>query len=344
MAETGIFAEYYYNRIIRKMVVAFGSLFNNVQIVRHNKAGTIEIERLLVPLVWGQKEKWILRNLQDPNLTKNIQISLPRMAFELTGISYDSSRQQNTLQSSVVLTGNTNTFKRQYMGVPYNFGFSLTVFTRNIEDGAQIIEQITPLFNPQYTLNLLLDDVMGTYRDVPIILDNIKYRVEDEGDGETIRLIEWTLSFTAKGFMYSPASNTGIIKTATTTISTTRQLVPSEQIVVLNMSSTGNNEYFDNEIVYQGPSNLLSNTQAQVIDWDTLNNKLYVKDVVDRQGNPALFTVNTQIIGAQSRAVYNLSSYYVSNIPLANITVRVTPNTALANGIWNTTTTIVETP
>lgn len=68
---SGIFSEYFYYRTIRKLVVSFGNLFNNIQIARYNQAGTTEIERLLVPITYATKEKYILRLRQDPDLTRN---------------------------------------------------------------------------------------------------------------------------------------------------------------------------------------------------------------------------------------------------------------------------------
>ena len=89
--------KHFYNRTIRKVVVAFGTLFNDIQLVRYNKAGTVEYEKFKVPLSYGSKEKYITRITSDPNLTKSVNTVVPRISFELTGMTYDASRKMPSL-------------------------------------------------------------------------------------------------------------------------------------------------------------------------------------------------------------------------------------------------------
>ena len=138
------FGGHFYNKTTRKIVAAFGSLFNNITMVRYNKEGTIELERMMVPIAYGQKEKY----------ERSIQIQLPRLSFYLTGLSYDASRKQNQMHKNVSQSG----LFSQYMGTPYDFTFNLSLYVRNIEDGLQIVEQILPIFTPDYSLPMNLID------------------------------------------------------------------------------------------------------------------------------------------------------------------------------------------
>ena len=155
-------ANVFYNRVIRKLVVGFGNLFNNITLVRYNPDES-EAERFLVPIAYAQKELYVQRLQGDPNLDKKVQLTLPRMSFEMTGFKYDASRKQNTNIKNFAQNGSS--FSTQYNPVPYDFDFSLNIYVRNIEDGTQMIEHILPYFTPDYTIKLNLIPEMGIKRD-----------------------------------------------------------------------------------------------------------------------------------------------------------------------------------
>jgi hypothetical protein len=194
---------HFYNRTIRKIVVAFGTLFNNIQLVRYNKAGTTAYEKFKVPLSYGSKERYLTRITSDPNFTRSVNAVVPRIAFELTGMSYDSSRIQTTLTQNFAQSP-TGVFKTQYAPVPYDFNFSMSIFVRNTEDGTQIVEQIIPYFRPDYTVTVDFIPDMDQKYDLPIILTSVNTVTDYEGalvDGTT-RLITWDLEFTVKGYIW----------------------------------------------------------------------------------------------------------------------------------------------
>jgi hypothetical protein len=164
--------------MIRKLTVAFGDLFNNITLVRYNPDQT-EQERFVVPIDYATKELYVQRLTFDPNLDKKIQITLPRMSYEMNGLSYDSTRKQITNIKNFASNGSST--KSQYMPVPYNFDFSLFLYVRNIEDGNQIIEHILPFFAPDYTIKVNMIPEMGIVKEVPIILNNTNYEVTYEG-------------------------------------------------------------------------------------------------------------------------------------------------------------------
>jgi hypothetical protein len=211
---------HFYHRSIRKVVVTFGTLFNDIQLIRFTKDGT-EKERVKVPLIYGPKEKYINRIQSDPNLTKSISIYVPRISFQLKSMAYDATRKQiTTLMNYATNSGITNI---QYVPIPYNFEFGLSVFVRNTEDGAQILEQILPFFTPDFTPTVDFIPEMDHKYDIPIILNSVETTTDYEGaTAEGTRLIVWDLSFTAKGYIWPPTKNgsNNIIRKANTNIHT----------------------------------------------------------------------------------------------------------------------------
>lgn len=207
---------HFYNRTIRKIVVAMGTVLNDIDIVRYTKDGLTAKERFRVPLSYGAKEKYLTRLTSDPTLTKSINTIVPRISFELTGMSYDSSRKMvSTLQNSSVTNAG---IKTQYSPVPYDFSFSASVYVRNTEDGTQIIEQIVPFFTPDFTVTLNLIPALGLKYDLPIILNSVSNEVDYEGDFLSTRLIIWNLDFTVKGYLFPPVKDGNVIRSANTNI------------------------------------------------------------------------------------------------------------------------------
>ena len=143
---------HFYNRTIRKIVVAFGSMFNDILLTRYSNDGSTAHEITKVPLNYGPKEKYLVRINSDPTLTKSIATTVPRMSFNLDGMAYDTSRKQQTTLPNFGFS--SGTFKTQYVPIPYNFDFSLSIYVRNTEDGTQILEQILPFFTPDFTVTL----------------------------------------------------------------------------------------------------------------------------------------------------------------------------------------------
>jgi hypothetical protein len=197
---------HFYNRTIRKVVVSFGTIFNEIYVHRFNKNGT-EQQRFLVPLSYGAKEKYITRLLSNPDLTKSVSVIVPRISFNLDSLSYDISRKkQTTLQNFSYTTANG--LAAQYAPVPYNFDFSMSIYVRHTEDGTQILEQILPFFTPDFTVTVNFVDSMCQKYDMPIILNSVTNNTDYEGDMMTTRLITWDLQFTAKGYIW-PRVRTG---------------------------------------------------------------------------------------------------------------------------------------
>ena len=211
-----MFGEHFYHKKIRNTVIAFGTIFNNVNIKRLDSSGN-PLQNIKVPLSYSPKEKFLARLDAQQDLTgddSKVAITLPRMSFEITGYSYDATRKLNKNQKITKVTTNADTTKmnNQYMPVPYNVNFQLNVFTANSDDGLQIIEQILPYFQPDYTVTMIEDRTMDTKRDIPFVLNSVDYSDDYTGSLTSLRRIIYTLSFTAKVYLYGPISTNAIIK------------------------------------------------------------------------------------------------------------------------------------
>ena len=213
-----MFGEHFYHKQIRNTVIAFGTIFNNINIKRLDSSGN-PLQNLKVPLSYAPKEKFLTRLDEQTDLTgddSKVAITLPRLAFEITGYSYDPTRKLNKNQKLGVVTTNADTTKlnTQYSPVPYNVTFNLNVFTATSDDGLQIIEQILPYFQPDYTVTMIQDSTyMDTKRDIPFILENVSYDDSYTGSLTSLRRIIYTLEFTAKIYLYGPISQSAVIKT-----------------------------------------------------------------------------------------------------------------------------------
>ena len=212
-----MFGDHFYHKQIRNTFIAFGTFFNNVNIKRTDSSGN-PLQTLRVPLSYSPKEKFLARLDAQQDLTgddSKVAITLPRMSFEITGYNYDGTRKLNKNQKLGRVTTNADTTKlnTQYSPVPYNVNFSLNVFVANSDDGLQIIEQILPFFQPDYTVTMILDNTyMDTKRDIPFVLENVSYDDSYTGTLTSLRRIIYTLQFTAKIYLYGPISQSAVIK------------------------------------------------------------------------------------------------------------------------------------
>ena len=201
--------QYFYNESLRKTIIAFGSLFNGIYITRKNAAGT-DSQSMKVPLAYGPKQKFMVRLDADPNLDQKVAITLPRIGFEIAGLDYDPTRKLNRiLKRKKVSTTTDKVLKQmstQYSPVPYNLNFELFVMTKNSDDGIQIVEQILPFFQPEYTVTIKEVPEMDVVRDVPIVLTSIGYEDTYTGSFTERRAIIYTFNFVAKAYVYGPVT------------------------------------------------------------------------------------------------------------------------------------------
>jgi hypothetical protein len=213
----------FYHGIIRKTIVAFGSLFSNIKIERQLKDGTNAIAQTInVPIAYAPKEKWLVRLEQDPTLEQQVYTTLPRISFEVLGISYDGNRKLNRMNQVVCYTAGTaasgstpatpDSYKRMYAPVPYNIDIALYVLTKTQEDAMQIVEQILPYFTPEFTLSIKAVPDMNVITDIPIILNSVSSQDDYDGDFQTRRFVTYTLNFQLKVNLFGPVEGGAPIK------------------------------------------------------------------------------------------------------------------------------------
>lgn len=214
-----------YHGMIRKVIVSFGRLFSDIQITRETKDGS-DSQTLVVPIAYAPKEKWIVRLDSDPDLTNHTYTTLPRISFEITGYEYDSTRKTNRMSKINCYDGGT-TRGSMFAPVPYNIEISLYILTKTQEDAMQILEQILPVFNPEYTLSINAVPEMNVVQDIPVILSSVSVQDEYDGDFQTRRFVTHTLNFTLKTNIYGPVSTQGVILTSEANIATQSEDVPN---------------------------------------------------------------------------------------------------------------------
>lgn len=202
---------YYYHQILRKTIVAFGTLFNDIHIRHTSDDSSVESD-IKVPIAYGPMQKFLAKLEQQRDLAKPIAITLPRLSFEIVGISYDSTRKSSITKSFKALDGEN--LKKVYFPVPYNVSFELNILSKLNEDALQILEQILPYFQPTFNLTIDLVDSIGEKRDIPVTLDSVDMQDDYEGNFDTRRALIYTLRFTAKTFLFGPISDSsdGLIR------------------------------------------------------------------------------------------------------------------------------------
>ena len=200
--------EHFYYEAIRKTVIAFGTLFNNIYIKHKNNEGNV-VSTTKVAFGYGPTQKFLARLEQSPNLSKPIQITTPRMSMEIVGLSYDPARKGSTMRGFVA-KDSENKPQKSYLPVPYNLNFELSIFTKLEDDMFQIVEQIIPYFQPHYTITIIAVEEIEEKKDIKFTLDNISMTDNYEGNFETRRALIWTLKFTAKTYIFLPVSTNPI--------------------------------------------------------------------------------------------------------------------------------------
>ena len=215
-----MFGQHFYHKQIRNAVIAFGTIFNNINIRRLDSSGN-PLQAIRVPLSYAPKEKFIARLDQQSDLTgtdSKVALTLPRMSFDITGYAYDPTRKLNKNQKISVAKNTSGDNKRvntQFSPVPYDVSFDLNIYTATSDDGLQIIEQILPYFQPDYTVTMIMDRTyMDTKRDIPFILESVDYEDSYTGALTDRRRIIYTLKFTAKIYLYGPITTSAIIRNA----------------------------------------------------------------------------------------------------------------------------------
>jgi len=240
--------------MIRKYVVSFGTLFNNIKLQRI-EAGA-DTQWISVPLSYAPKEKWHAR-LTDPRITQQVAISLPRISYELVTATYASERKMNTMNRHVAVATDQDKLRTMFAPVPYDFQFSLFVYSRNAADASNIIEQILPFFTPEFTVTINDATDLNIDIDCPIVLNGVNREDTYEGDFESRRVVTWTLDFTMKGLLFGPIRDSSVVKRAYVDFF----IPPTDSRTVYHSGNLAINSTIDSEIyLYANTASRINNT------------------------------------------------------------------------------------
>ena len=316
---------YFYNRTIRKIIIAFGSRFNEIVVARKSLNQSTQFEHFKVPLVYGAKEKYLTLITSDPNLNKSIATTVPRISFELTGLTYDSSRKQVTTLQNFGARGTTNTatgVNSQLVPIPYNFDISMSIYVRNTEDGTQIIEQILPFFTPDYTVTVDLNPTMQQKYDIPIILNSVTNETDYEGDMMATRLIIWNLQFTMKGYIFPSIKSSEVIRMANTNVFIDGTSDTIQKVLIY--TANGHGTFSENEIIRSANTTMTgivvkhdTDTPTGIIDTNYLTIRNFNKKLTGGE-----FLVGDS--SNASRVVTSMDRLY--QVPSKALAISTTPN------------------
>ena len=209
-----MFGSHFYHATVRKSVAVFGTIFNNIKVARKKGDGSL-INQIKVPLSYGPKQKFLSRLDSETGQDASIAIKLPRMGFEITGIEFDTSKKLSK-RAQIIEPGTTGTTTQRNsikQFAPYDINMQLNIMAKNQDDGLQILEQILPYFQPEYTVSIKpVDDFTSFKQDVPIILNSVSFDDQYEGDYNSRRVLIYTLDFTMKMSFYGPATTSKVIR------------------------------------------------------------------------------------------------------------------------------------
>jgi len=327
---------HFYHQLTKKYVTIFGNLFNDIWLLKRDNDTAAEIERRKVPVIYSPKEKWVTRPETDGPLAKQVQITLPRMGFEIVDMRWAGEKKKMTTLRHVA-ANTASQYSSQYVEVPYDLTFRLEIYARNIDDADQIMEQILPYFTPDYTVNALLIPEMSHYRDIFVKLMSIEDKFEYAGDRDSTRIVTKSLVFNMGAYYYGAVTQSSLIRHAITNIYNHPEL-RAGYITKVNLTGGNSGDYPIDSWVYQGNSEATAYATAKVIKWEKANGDLYLGGT---QGN---FKSNQFVYSVETNAKYNLITFAANPIKLANISISPNPVTANVDDAYGYTTIITEFP
>jgi T4-like virus Myoviridae tail sheath stabiliser len=330
--------EHFYHGLTKKYIAAFGSLFNDITLVKYNNARTDEMKRTKVPIFFAPREKWYVAKEEGG---RKVQTTLPLMSYNMSGLSFDALRKLNALHrhpKANTVSGNADSV---YNGIPYDITFELFILARNKDDIYQIVEQILPSFQPSYTFSQILIPELGFVKDIPVTLNSVDISTNYEADFDEVATVECTMQFTMKVYYYGPVTYTKIIRRAFANTFLDPALY-SGAIIRVNVNNGNNGVFKLEDIVYQGQH--LSDVRAAgvVTKWvHTANANSGYLIIGGVQGN---FSVNTDIKAATTNAVYNLESFDMTPLKVVSQKVEPDPIDAEPTDAWGYSETLTEYP
>jgi hypothetical protein len=201
-----MFENHFYNESTRRMVSVFGSIFNDMEVVKKDSAGKI-IQKIKVPLGYAPRTK-VLARLTEQTSDPKMAMKLPRMSFEISSMEYDANARVSKHKNyTKVIVGDSLQLNKLGAPAVYKVGFELNILASTQDEGLQMLEQILPMFQPEYTVTIKDIPAMDITTDTPIILESVTLNDDYEGDLVTRRAIIYTLSFSTRIRYYRGIGN-----------------------------------------------------------------------------------------------------------------------------------------
>jgi hypothetical protein len=313
--------EHFYYEIIRKTIIAFGALFNNIYIKHKNNDGDV-VSTIKVPLAYGPTQKFLARLKESPDLNKPIQVTTPRMSMEIIALSYNAQNKAVQTQAFIARDDNGKP-RKSYLPVPYTLNLELSIFTKLEDDMFQIVEQILPYFQPSYIVSITVVDEINEKRDIPFTLDNITMTDNYEGNFDDRRALIWTLKFSAQIYLFVPISSAN---------ATDSEIIKKVSLGFVAGDTSGNNPFKD--ITYSVTPTATKNYTGTVVttvatDTDDETTFITVTDVTNID-EKTFININDETIYVESidnneltviRAVYGTTAIaHIAGSDVKNIT------------------------
>ena len=192
-----MFENHYYHESTRRMVSVFGSIFNDLEVVKKDGSGKI-LQKIKVPLSYAPRRK-VLARLNEQYSDPKIAMKLPRMSFEITSMEYDANARISKHKNyTKAIVGDTLSLTKLGAPAVYKVGLELNILASTQDEALQMLEQILPYFQPEYTVTIKDIPSMDITTDTPIILESVTLNDDYEGDLVTRRSIIYTLGFSTR--------------------------------------------------------------------------------------------------------------------------------------------------
>ena len=199
--------QFFYYSVIRKIIIGFMDIFNDIVIARYNTSG-VKLKEVIVPINIGPKSK-SYQYLKEQGRNEEM---LPMISVIMSGIDFDVTRMTNRHQS--IKIANDDVTKKQTLAknmVPYNFGFNLTIWALHMVDIDQIYEQILPYFTPHAFIKIHIPE-LGMYLEIKVVLTSCSPIMTDQESEEEARVLKWDNAFVCQGYLFTPSTEVGTIE------------------------------------------------------------------------------------------------------------------------------------
>lgn len=205
--------QYYYPETTYGITVALLDMWNDIEVRKYDAYGNV-VSAFNLPITFGPIEK-THQMRKEAESGKRYYIQTPRAALVFNGVTFAAGRAKSLsyerLWNETNLSGVQQIFT-DYEPPPYDYLFSLYIWTEGMRDLAQILENICPYFHPKNTLRVREFSFLNIERDLPVHIGSIGSDFTDDLDENSMRQLKVVLDITVEGFMYKPIATSKLVK------------------------------------------------------------------------------------------------------------------------------------